>query len=223
LTEGIQGRHRPDDSRRRGSRVTSRALPLKGLLPHGSCRCAPCSSTAGPGRLYGSRSAWRDRQNKATRCSALRRTSSRCSSSRATTSACSARRAAIASYRRWRTLRDYSAEVPVPVAAAEVDASHPDLFLDRNRCVLCGRFARPRSSSTEARVRFRRARALTSAFRGERRSQLAGTQAKASDKARRVGPVGALLKKRSATAVPIGQRKYDHQPIGSEIEPAAKK
>ena len=34
-------------------------------------------------------------------------------------------------------------------------------------------------------------------------------------------PVGALLKKRVGFAVPVGQRKYDHQPIGSDIEQAA--
>ena len=33
-----------------------------------------------------------------------------------------------------------------------------------------------------------------------------------------VCPVGALLRKRVGYAVPIGQRMYDHQPIGADIE-----
>ena len=33
-----------------------------------------------------------------------------------------------------------------------------------------------------------------------------------------VCPVGAIIKKRTAFHVPIGERKYDHKPIGSEIE-----
>ena len=31
-------------------------------------------------------------------------------------------------------------------------------------------------------------------------------------------PTGSLLVKRVGYAVPVGQRKYDHLPIGSEIE-----
>ena len=33
-----------------------------------------------------------------------------------------------------------------------------------------------------------------------------------------VCPVGAILKKRIGYAVPIGERKFDHEPIGSDIE-----
>ena len=34
------------------------------------------------------------------------------------------------------------------------------------------------------------------------------------------GPVGAIIKKRTGYEVPIGQRAYDHKPIGSDIEEA---
>ena len=30
-------------------------------------------------------------------------------------------------------------------------------------------------------------------------------------------PVGAIIKKRTGFVVPIGKRKYDHDPIGSEV------
>ena len=42
--------------------------------------------------------------------------------------------------------------------------------------------------------------------------------ADAADKALDICPVGALLKKRVGYAVPVGQRLYDKNPIGSEIE-----
>ena len=62
---------------------------------------------------------------------------------KATTSACSARRAATASFRRWRTAsasRHPSTRTCFP--SRDLDASHPDIFIDRNRCVLCGRCVR---------------------------------------------------------------------------------
>ena len=36
-------------------------------------------------------------------------------------------------------------------------------------------------------------------------------------------PTGSLVVKRVGYAVPVGQRKFDHEPIGSDIEPSAEK
>jgi len=33
-----------------------------------------------------------------------------------------------------------------------------------------------------------------------------------------VCPVGAILLKRQAFQVPLGQRRFDHEPIGAEVE-----
>ena len=49
-------------------------------------------------------------------------------------------------------------------------------------------------------------------------SGLAGADAEVTDQAVSACPVGALLHKRVGYKVPIGQRKYDHEPIGSDIE-----
>ena len=49
-------------------------------------------------------------------------------------------------------------------------------------------------------------------------ASLKDTDADMTDKALDICPVGALLKKRVGYAVPIGQRLYDKNPIGSEIE-----
>ncbi|MFC1561292.1 hypothetical protein ACFL4V_02340 [Candidatus Latescibacterota bacterium] len=39
-----------------------------------------------------------------------------------------------------------------------------------------------------------------------------------TDKAIDVCPVGAILRKREGFKTPIGERLYDHKPIGSDIE-----
>ena len=52
-------------------------------------------------------------------------------------------------------------------------------------------------------------------------ARLADTGMDVADKAADICPVGAILKKRVGFAVPVGERKYDHDPIGSEIEARA--
>lgn len=100
----------------------------------------------------------------------------------------------------------------------EVDASHPDVLLDRNRCILCARCARASRELDDKAV-------FGFTGRGpERRlavnaAELAGTDAAATDRAVASCPTGSLLAKRVGYVVPVGRRRYDHQPIGSEIEP----
>ncbi len=50
------------------------------------------------------------------------------------------------------------------------------------------------------------------------RANMGDTNAAASDKAMSVCPVGALLRKRVGYAISVGQRQYDSEPIGSDIE-----
>jgi len=52
------------------------------------------------------------------------------------------------------------------------------------------------------------------------RARLADTNVDVTDKAIEVCPVGALMRKGHAYTVPVGERKYDHNPIGSDIEKA---
>jgi len=100
----------------------------------------------------------------------------------------------------------------------ELDASHPDIFIDRNRCVLCARCIRA-SRDVDGKGVFEfvgRGPGRKIAVNSE--ANLAGTDAAATDEAMDACPVGALFRKRVGYAVPVGQRKYDHKPIGSEIE-----
>jgi [NiFe] hydrogenase diaphorase moiety small subunit len=47
------------------------------------------------------------------------------------------------------------------------------------------------------------------------------TPVDADDKAMKVCPVGSLMLKREGYKIPVGQRKYDHEPIGTDIENGA--
>jgi [NiFe] hydrogenase diaphorase moiety small subunit len=99
-----------------------------------------------------------------------------------------------------------------------VDASHPDLFLDGNRCILCARCIRSSVELDKKHVVDFVGRGSKKRLAANNPAGLGGTAAKATDAAADACPVGAYMKKRVGYAVPIGQRPYDKRPIGSEIE-----
>ncbi len=98
-----------------------------------------------------------------------------------------------------------------------IDFSHDDIYIDRNRCVLCARCVRA-SKTMDGKNVFQfveRGAEKRIEVNGE---ALAETDAAVTDKAMEICPVGALMKKRVGYVVPVGKRKYDKEPIGSEIE-----
>lgn len=100
----------------------------------------------------------------------------------------------------------------------EVEASHQDIMIDQNRCVLCGRCVTA-SRDVDGKNVFEfvgRGPERKIAFNAE--AKLADTDMDIADKAADVCPVGAIIKKRVGFAVPVGKRLYDHKPIGSDIE-----
>jgi len=100
----------------------------------------------------------------------------------------------------------------------EVDASHADIMIERNRCILCGRCVNA-SRDLDGKTVFEFVgRGAHKRLAVNAEARLADTNADVSDKAVDACPVGSLMKKRVGYAVPIGRRQYDHQPIGSEIE-----
>jgi [NiFe] hydrogenase diaphorase moiety small subunit len=50
---------------------------------------------------------------------------------------------------------------------------------------------------------------------------LSDTNADVTDKAMEVCPVGAIIRKRVGFKVPVGERTYDREPIGSDVEKLA--
>jgi [NiFe] hydrogenase diaphorase moiety small subunit len=110
---------------------------------------------------------------------------------------------------------------PFEFPEKEVDASHPLIIKDQNRCILCKRcirgirdeegrgiFAyRNRSNKTEVVVD----KILAARLTPERALQ-----------AMNICPVGSILVRDRGFVVPIGKRKYDLLPIGSDIEKTKK-
>jgi [NiFe] hydrogenase diaphorase moiety small subunit len=101
----------------------------------------------------------------------------------------------------------------------DVDMSHPDVYLDHNRCILCGRCVRVSQELDHKNV-------FQFVERGcHKRLQvngvtLAATDLRVTDEAVASCPVGALMRKRVGYSVPVGQRPYDEIPIGRDIETA---
>ncbi|MBM4062000.1 MAG: 2Fe-2S iron-sulfur cluster binding domain-containing protein [Planctomycetes bacterium] len=105
--------------------------------------------------------------------------------------------------------------------ARQVDMSHPDILVDHNRCILCGRCVRT-SRQVDGKNVFQfvgRGHEKRLAVNAE--ADLGATDAAVTDAAVGACPVGALLKKRIGFATPVGRRPYDERPIGTDIETAA--
>ncbi len=112
--------------------------------------------------------------------------------------------------------------LPYQFPKREVDASHPDVFIDRNRCILCGRCVRASRDIDGKRVFQFVGRGEEKKVAVNARVNLADTELGTEDKAISVCPVGAILRKHIGYKIPIGQRLFDIQPIGSEIEAKSK-
>ena len=97
-------------------------------------------------------------------------------------------------------------------------ASHPDIFIDRNRCILCGRCVRASRDIDGKNVFEFVGRGSDKKVAVNAVARLSDTEADVTDKAISVCPVGAILRKRVGYKIPIGDRLFDHKPIGSDIE-----
>lgn len=91
-----------------------------------------------------------------------------------------------------------------------VDASHPDLLLDLNRCILCELCVRA-SREVDGKNVFAIAGHGIGAHLvvNSESGRLADTDFAATDRAASVCPVGVILPKRRGFVIPIGQRRYD--------------
>lgn len=95
-----------------------------------------------------------------------------------------------------------------------VDASHPDLFLDFNRCIFCELCVRASRDLDGKHVFSLTGRGIDKRLTVNSESgRLGDTNFSAEDRAANICPVGVILPKGRGFAVPIGQRKYDHHPI----------
>jgi [NiFe] hydrogenase diaphorase moiety small subunit len=100
----------------------------------------------------------------------------------------------------------------------EIDASHPDILIDRNRCILCARCIRASRDLDGKNVFGFVGRGSHKQIGVSSGVRLRDTDADARDQAVDVCPVGALLVKRVGFAVPIGLRPFDVRSIRSGEE-----
>ena len=100
-----------------------------------------------------------------------------------------------------------------------VDASHPEVLLDFNRCILCSLCVRASRDIDGKNVFALSGRGIgTHLIVNAKSGQLSDTNFSLDDKAAEVCPVGVILKKRRGFAVPIGERTYDKRPINEPVE-----
>ncbi|MGD0961325.1 MAG: 2Fe-2S iron-sulfur cluster-binding protein [Methylomonas sp.] len=98
----------------------------------------------------------------------------------------------------------------------EVDASHPDIMLDRNRCILCNLCVRASQEKDGKNVFGISGRGINNHLIVNSPSgKLRDSNIDINDCAAHVCPTGAILIKRTGYQIPIGLRIYDHQPISA--------
>lgn len=92
----------------------------------------------------------------------------------------------------------------------EVDASHPDVMLDRDRCILCKLCVRASRDADGKNVFAIGGRGIDSRLIVNSPSgKLADTDLEVDDLAVHICPVGAILVKEPCHEVPIGRRTFD--------------
>jgi len=105
----------------------------------------------------------------------------------------------------------------------EIDASHPDLILDHDRCIFCGLCVRASRDQDQKNVfamagRGKATRVVVNSDSG----RLGDSDIRLEDAAAHVCPVGAIMPKHGAYQTPIGERHFDDHTI-DEIDNASGK
>jgi [NiFe] hydrogenase diaphorase moiety small subunit len=106
---------------------------------------------------------------------------------------------------------------PYSFPIKEIEASAPNLMIDANRCIRCLRCVRGVRTS-DGKAVFGLVDRGDQANIGIDKAAAATLSEDDAMKAMELCPVGAIIKKKVGFAVPIGNRKFDKNPIGSEIE-----
>ena len=106
---------------------------------------------------------------------------------------------------------------PYEFEEKEVDAKASKLYIDRNRCILCKRCVRSIKSNDGKSIFAFKGRGHKAMINIDHNLANQMTDEEAMH-AMETCPVGSILRKERGYVDPIGSRKFDHKPIGSEIE-----
>lgn len=109
-------------------------------------------------------------------------------------------------------------QLPYQWQHRELDATHPDIYLDRNRCILCCRCVRATQQEDGKAVFGLEGRGIHMRIGVNAAAGLGATDLESTDKAVEVCPVACIVRKGTAFTVPYGQRAYDQDPIGADIK-----
>lgn len=100
-----------------------------------------------------------------------------------------------------------------------VDATHPDMMLDLNRCILCGLCVRASQQVDEKDVFAIGGHGIhTHLLVNSPSGKLGDSAFAATDRAADVCPTGVILHKRRGFSIPIGKRQFDAKPISEQVE-----
>lgn len=98
------------------------------------------------------------------------------------------------------------------------DSTHPDIFVDRDRCILCGRCVRA-AREIDGKPVFQFIGRGFERYVGVNSAKgLGGTGIRVTDASVAACPVGCLIPKRVGFNRPVGQRIFDLAPIGADVE-----
>jgi [NiFe] hydrogenase diaphorase moiety small subunit len=106
---------------------------------------------------------------------------------------------------------------PYEFEEKEVDAKSTKLYIDRNRCILCKRCVRSIKTKDGQSIFAIKNRGHHAIINVDYKLANKMNDEEAQ-KAMDTCPVGSILRKERGYVDPIGSRKYDVNPIGSEIE-----
>ena len=99
----------------------------------------------------------------------------------------------------------------------EVDASHKDIWIDFNRCILCKLCVRASHELDNKGVFAIGGYGIkTQLLINSSTGKLAESELSSDDMAANICPVGAILPKRTGFSHPIGERRFDITPIAME-------
>lgn len=100
-----------------------------------------------------------------------------------------------------------------------VDASHPDILLDFNRCILCELCVKASRDVDGKNVFAIGGHGIaTHLLVNSESGRLADTLMTLDDRAAAICPVGVILPKRRGFAIPIGQRRFDLKSVAQQVE-----
>jgi [NiFe] hydrogenase diaphorase moiety small subunit len=100
-----------------------------------------------------------------------------------------------------------------------VDASHPDILLDFNRCILCELCVRASRDVDGKNVFAIGGHGIgTHLLVNSESGRLADTTMTLVDRAASICPVGVILPKRRGFVIPIGQRRFDARSVSEQVE-----